>query len=263
MASNDRLRRVSGSFLARTIVVVGDVICDEYLIGKPARVSREAPVIILKFTDRDVRLGGAANAANNVHALGARVIPVGVVGADQAGDEVLGLFRAGGIGDFHRGIAGVHRNVPAAGPGRFAFLPARGGIIGEVAIVVGIDQETGPLAFRLIEDDEKRGRRFPRAELEFGKERSLEIGRGFLERFGPRRGQLEALRIGHAELLLQLGRDPLEVHFLDGGSGGRRGGVDRREGGRKHSGPDGHGKTGDLKCGILHERKATGNDDGR
>jgi D-glycero-beta-D-manno-heptose-7-phosphate kinase len=95
MAGGERLRRVSGSFLARTIMVVGDVICDEYLIGKPARISREAPVIILKFTDRDVRLGGAANAANNVHALGARVIPVGVVGADRAGDEALELFRAG------------------------------------------------------------------------------------------------------------------------------------------------------------------------
>ena len=93
----ERLRRVSGGFLARTVMVVGDVICDEYLIGKPARISREAPVIILKFTDRDVRLGGAANAANNVHALGARVVPVGVIGADRAGDEVLALFAASGI----------------------------------------------------------------------------------------------------------------------------------------------------------------------
>src|SRR5438552_45479 len=97
MPGGERLRRVSGSFLARTILVVGDVICDEYLIGKPARISREAPVIILKFTDRDVRLGGAANAANNVHALGARVVPVGVIGADRAGDEVLALFAASGI----------------------------------------------------------------------------------------------------------------------------------------------------------------------
>jgi len=93
----ERLRRVSGGFLSRTVMVVGDVICDEYLIGKPARISREAPVIILKFTDRDVRLGGAANAANNVHALGARVVPVGVVGADRAGDEVLALCAASGI----------------------------------------------------------------------------------------------------------------------------------------------------------------------
>jgi D-glycero-beta-D-manno-heptose-7-phosphate kinase len=92
-----RLRGVTDRFSGRTILVVGDLICDEYLIGKPARISREAPVIILKFTERDARLGGAANAAHNVHALGARVIPVGVVGRDRAGDEILSLFDASGI----------------------------------------------------------------------------------------------------------------------------------------------------------------------
>ena len=66
------LLAVTESFTDRTIVVVGDVITDEYLIGKPRRISREAPVIILKFAERDVRLGGAANAAHNVAALGAR-----------------------------------------------------------------------------------------------------------------------------------------------------------------------------------------------
>jgi rfaE bifunctional protein kinase chain/domain len=97
MAGGERLRRISDGFAGRTLLVIGDLICDEYLIGKPSRVSREAPVIILKFTDRDVRLGGAANAANNVDTLGARVIPVGVVGRDRAGDELLGLFHASGI----------------------------------------------------------------------------------------------------------------------------------------------------------------------
>jgi len=97
MADDARLRDLGDRFLGRTIIVVGDLICDEYLIGKPARISREAPVIILKFTDRDVRLGGAANAANNVHALGARVLPIGIVGRDRAGDEVLSLFHANGI----------------------------------------------------------------------------------------------------------------------------------------------------------------------
>jgi D-glycero-beta-D-manno-heptose-7-phosphate kinase len=92
-----RLRSLTDRFSGRTILVVGDLICDEYLIGKPARISREAPVIILKFTDRDARLGGAANAAHNVHALGARVIPVGVVGRDRAGDELLSLFDAAGL----------------------------------------------------------------------------------------------------------------------------------------------------------------------
>jgi rfaE bifunctional protein kinase chain/domain len=85
----DALRRLAG----RRVVVVGDLIADEYLYGKPVRISREAPVLILRFTDREVRLGGAANAAHNVHALGATVLPVGLLGEDAAGDEVLALFR--------------------------------------------------------------------------------------------------------------------------------------------------------------------------
>ena len=97
IAEAKRLRAIAESFPTRTLVVIGDLIADEYLIGKPARISREAPVIILKFTERDVRLGGSANASHNVHALGARVIPIGVVGRDREGDEVLALFRAAGI----------------------------------------------------------------------------------------------------------------------------------------------------------------------
>jgi D-glycero-beta-D-manno-heptose-7-phosphate kinase len=67
------------------------------VFGKPARISREAPVLILRFTEREVRLGGAANAAHNVRALGARVQPIGVVGRDAAGQELLGLFHAAGM----------------------------------------------------------------------------------------------------------------------------------------------------------------------
>src|SRR5690349_7046764 len=94
---NARLRQFVDGLSAKTLVVVGDLICDEYLYGKPARISREAPVLILRFTEREVSLDGAANAAHNVHALGARVLPVGVVGRDAAGDELLGLFHASGI----------------------------------------------------------------------------------------------------------------------------------------------------------------------
>jgi rfaE bifunctional protein kinase chain/domain len=97
MPPRDRLGDVTDRFSGRTIVVIGDLICDEYLIGKPARISREAPVIILKYTGRDARLGGAANAAHNVHTLGARVVPIGVVGRDRAGDEILSLFHGSGI----------------------------------------------------------------------------------------------------------------------------------------------------------------------
>ena len=96
-AITDRLRRLLGGFATKTILVIGDVIIDEYLFGKPARISREAPVLILRFNEREVRLGGAANAAHNVRALGARVLPIGVVGKDASGDELLGLFHAAGM----------------------------------------------------------------------------------------------------------------------------------------------------------------------
>jgi rfaE bifunctional protein kinase chain/domain len=92
-----RLTETVQTFRNRSVVVVGDLIADEYLFGKPARISREAPVLILRFTEREVLLGGGANATHNVHALGARVMPIGVVGRDAPGDELLGLLHAAGI----------------------------------------------------------------------------------------------------------------------------------------------------------------------
>ena len=91
------LQRVLARFAGRRVVVVGDLIADEYLFGKPARISREAPVLILRWSDREVRLGGAANAAHNVHALGAEATAIGVLGRDGAGDEVEALFRRAGM----------------------------------------------------------------------------------------------------------------------------------------------------------------------
>ncbi|HEV8441283.1 MAG TPA: PfkB family carbohydrate kinase [Methylomirabilota bacterium] len=92
-----RLMDIVARFAAARVVVVGDLIADEYLYGKPARISREAPVLILRFAGRDVKLGGAANAAHNVHALGASALAVGVRGKDGAGDEVALLLRQAGI----------------------------------------------------------------------------------------------------------------------------------------------------------------------
>jgi D-glycero-beta-D-manno-heptose-7-phosphate kinase len=92
-----RLKDIVAGFGAKRVVIVGDLIADEYLYGKPSRISREAPVLILRFTNREVRLGGAANATNNVRALGAAALPVGVLGDDHAGGEVLRLFQETGI----------------------------------------------------------------------------------------------------------------------------------------------------------------------
>ena len=96
-AATSGMRAAVDAFGARTVVVIGDLITDEYLFGKPSRISREAPVLILRFVEREVLLGGAANAAHNVHALGARVVPIGVIGRDGAGQELQALFHAAGM----------------------------------------------------------------------------------------------------------------------------------------------------------------------
>jgi rfaE bifunctional protein kinase chain/domain len=92
-----RLRAALARFGKTRIVVLGDLIADEYLYGKPARISREAPVLILRFTGRQVKLGGAANAAHNVHTLGATTHVLGVLGRDDAGDDVVRLFQEAGV----------------------------------------------------------------------------------------------------------------------------------------------------------------------
>jgi rfaE bifunctional protein kinase chain/domain len=80
-------------FPKQHIVLLGDLVADEFIYGEIARVSREAPVLILKERERHVVPGGGANAANNLADLGARVTPVGGVGDDEAGDELIRYFR--------------------------------------------------------------------------------------------------------------------------------------------------------------------------
>ncbi len=80
-----------------SVVVLGDVFLDEYLVGEAERLSREGPVPVLAFRRRFVLPGGAANPARNLAALGAAVRLVAVVGADPAADELGGALLAGGI----------------------------------------------------------------------------------------------------------------------------------------------------------------------
>ena len=76
------------------MAVVGDFIADEFIYGRVARVSREAPVLILEYDRTTVVPGGAGNAANNVAALGARTRAVGVIGRDETGDRLLAALHA-------------------------------------------------------------------------------------------------------------------------------------------------------------------------
>ena len=71
------------------MAVIGDVMADEYVYGRVARISREAPVLILEYDSTDVVPGGGGNAANNVAALGARALLVGIVGRDEPGKRLV------------------------------------------------------------------------------------------------------------------------------------------------------------------------------
>ena len=73
--------------------MVGDFVLDEFVSGEISRVSREAPVLILRHRCSEAYPGGAANAVNNLADLGARVLPVGVVGADEGGRTLLEYFK--------------------------------------------------------------------------------------------------------------------------------------------------------------------------
>lgn len=89
----DRLVRIIEEFPKLTITVLGDLIADEFIYGEIARVSREAPVLILRHRDRSVVPGGAGNAIYNLADLGVTVLPVGVVGDDEPGRLLLSAFR--------------------------------------------------------------------------------------------------------------------------------------------------------------------------
>lgn len=104
MVPDDRLRRARDVALrsvdalaGRRILVAGDFLLDRYLVGQTTRLSREAPVVIIEQESDDVNLGGAGNAARNVRALGGEPIPLGLVGEDREGEQVVELLRVAGI----------------------------------------------------------------------------------------------------------------------------------------------------------------------
>ncbi len=89
----ERLKKIVEAFPKITVTVLGDLVADEFIFGEISRVSREAPVLILKHRERTVVPGGGANAANNLAELGVNVLPVGIVGDDEPGRLLLKYFR--------------------------------------------------------------------------------------------------------------------------------------------------------------------------
>jgi len=85
----NRFFKIIDLFPRRKILVLGDLIVDEFLYGNISRVSREAPVLVLEYRSFIRLPGGAANAANNLLSLGAEVKIAGAVGTDEAGADLL------------------------------------------------------------------------------------------------------------------------------------------------------------------------------
>ena len=96
-----RLKKIVEAFAKATVTVLGDLVADEFVYGEISRVSREAPVLILKHRNRSVAPGGGANAIYNLADLGVNVLPVGVVGDDEPGRLLIKAFR--------------HKHIPVSG----------------------------------------------------------------------------------------------------------------------------------------------------
>jgi rfaE bifunctional protein kinase chain/domain len=92
-----RFGEILDGFVGRRVLVVGDLIADEYIYGETARLSREAPVMILRHESRRVIPGGAGNAVLNLRALGAEPVPLAVVGDGETSREMLAEFTRRGI----------------------------------------------------------------------------------------------------------------------------------------------------------------------
>lgn len=93
----ERLASIVGRFPDARVIVVGDLVADQFLYGEISRVSREAPVFILRHERTETLPGGAANCALNLASLGARVSLVGVVGDDEAGRALIEKLQRAGV----------------------------------------------------------------------------------------------------------------------------------------------------------------------
>lgn len=97
MFSRSRLLQLTEAMKGKLVVVYGDIVADRFIYGTPKRISREAPVLILRQYRDDVLLGGAGNAIHNIRSLGARPVPVSVLGNDSAANTLVAHLGEQGI----------------------------------------------------------------------------------------------------------------------------------------------------------------------
>ena len=107
----NRLAKIVEGFLGKRIVVIGDAIADQFIYGEISRVSREAPVFILRHEHTETTPGGAGNCAANLAALGAKVELVSVLGSDEPGKILYSKLREAGVGCDGVSVSGERRTT--------------------------------------------------------------------------------------------------------------------------------------------------------
>jgi rfaE bifunctional protein kinase chain/domain len=113
----ERLLALVDAFAGQPVVMLVDLVADRFITGTPKRISREAPVLILRHEEEQLLPGGGANAVANVAALGGRPLPVGIVGADASGQELLGALVARGVA-----VDGIRRRAGYRTPTKTRIL---------------------------------------------------------------------------------------------------------------------------------------------
>jgi rfaE bifunctional protein kinase chain/domain len=131
-----RLLQLIDGFARVRVAVFGDLIVDEFIYGDIARVSREAPVLILNYDSTEIVPGGAGNAANNVAALGGSAIPVGFTGRDETGSRLIDALRP------HVDVRAIVRPREFRTPTKTRILA--GGVHSAKQQVVRIDRAASP-----------------------------------------------------------------------------------------------------------------------
>src|SRR3954447_22294087 len=182
--THDRLLALIDDFAGIRVAVFGDFLADEFIYGQIARVSREAPVLILNYDSTEIVPGGAGNAAKNVAALSGSPSAIGVVGADDTGDRLVaalgpavggrGLVRprgyqtptktrilAGGVHSAKQQVVRIDRAAAISIPDsvRAAFDARVRRAVREAAALLVSDYGSGLVPPRLIPDATPNGRR--------------------------------------------------------------------------------------------------------
>lgn len=111
------LREIVSRFSEQRVTVVGDLIADVYLTAQTERISREAPVLVLRYQSEELLPGGAGNVVKNIVRLGGQAVPVGWVGDDAHGETLCARFREWGVD-----VSGIVTEPASATPSKTRII---------------------------------------------------------------------------------------------------------------------------------------------